>query len=177
MRLLLGLLMTLLVASCGAPAGEAPAADRDADVDFLTELMHRDAALLNLLDVGLGRRLDPSVVTATDQLRIDAIARVETAADQLSSWGEKVPATVRDHGSEHSGHHDIPSLDGMPTGDDLQALGRMPRAAFEAAFVALLRDSLEATSDLAGSHAADAAAVQALARDAEQSCDATLDAL
>ncbi len=179
MRLLASVLLFAVVTACGASSTEdAPSGDRATDIAFVTELMHRDAALLNLLDVALGRRLDPALVAATDQLRVDANARIETAADQLESWGEKVPKTVRDHSFEHSPDaHDIPSLDGMPTSDDLQELGQVPRAEFEAAFVALLRNSLEATRDLAVSHSADADAVATLARDAEKSCDAALQAL
>jgi uncharacterized protein (DUF305 family) len=179
MRLLASVLLLAVVTACGGSSTEdAPSGDRATDVAFTTELMHRDAALLNLLDVALGRRLDPAVVAATDELRVDANARIETSADQLESWGEKVPKTVRDHSFEHSSDaHDVPSLDGMPTGDDLQELGQVPRAAFEAAFVALLRDSLETTRDLAASHAADARAVQALARDTERSCGSALAAL
>ncbi|MGH3335732.1 MAG: hypothetical protein ACRDOZ_07925 [Nocardioides sp.] len=179
MRLLASLLLFAVVTACGASStDDAPSGDRATDIAFVTELMHRDAALLNLLDVALGRRLDPALVAATDQLRVDANARIETTADQLESWSEKVPKTVRDHSFEHSTDaHDIPSLDGMPTSDDLQELGQVPRAEFEAAFVALLRNSLEATRDLAVSHSADADAVATLARDAEKSCDAALQAL
>jgi hypothetical protein len=179
MRLLASLLLIAVVTGCGASStDDAPAGSRASDVAFVTELMHRDAALLNLLDVGLGRRLDPAVVTATDQLRLDATARIETSADQLESWGEKVPRTVRDHAFEHSSDaHEIPSLAGMPTGDDLQALGRVPRTRFEAAFVDLLRSTLEATRDLAAGLEADADAVAALARDATRSCDRALEAL
>ncbi len=126
MRLLVSLLLFAVVTACGASStDDAASGDRATDIAFVTELMHRDAALLNLLDVALGRRLDPALVAATDQLRVDANARIETAADQLESWGEKVPRTVRDHSFEHSTDaHDIPSLDGMPTGDDLQRLGQ-----------------------------------------------------
>jgi hypothetical protein len=182
MRRLLALLlagpMVVLVTSCGGSVYDPPDTDRADDVAFVTELMHRDAALLNLLDVALGRGLDPDVVAATEQLRSDAIARIETSADQLETWGKKVPQTVRDHGFEHSSDgDDIPSLDGMPTGDELQKLGRVPRAEFEAAFVALLRDTVQATRDLAGNRTPDAATVQRLARDAERSCASTLDAL
>jgi hypothetical protein len=182
MRRLLAVLLTstvlMLITSCGGSVYDPPDTDRAGDVAFVTELMHRDAALLNLLDVALGRRLDPSVTAATEQLRSDTIARIETSADQLETWGKKVPKTVRDHGFEHSSDgDDIPSLDGMPTGDELQKLGRAPRAEFEAAFVALLRDSVEATRDLAGNHTAEADSVQRLARDAERSCDSALDAL
>lgn len=179
MRLLLTVLLLAVVAACGeTPSEDAKAASRATDVAFVTELMHRDAALLNLLDVGLGRRLDPAVVAATEQLRADATARIETAADQLESWGEKVPKTVRDHAFEHSSDgHDIPSLDGMPTGDDLERLGRVPRAGFEAAFLPLIGNALEATRQLASSVEADAAAVADLARDTTRSCVTALEAL
>jgi len=179
MKLLVSLVLFAVVTACGASStDQAASGDRATDIAFVTELMHRDAAMLNLLDVALGRRLDPALVAATEQLRVDANARIETAADQLESWGEKVPRTVRDHAFEHSTDaHDIPSLGGMPTGDDLQKLGRAPRAGFEAAFVALLRRSLETTRDLAGTHVADAETVQTLARDAERSCDSAIQAL
>ncbi|MFL6002744.1 MAG: hypothetical protein ACJ72P_08040 [Nocardioides sp.] len=176
--LLLACPVLALVTACGGSMYDPPDTDRANDVAFVTELMHRDAALLNLLDVALGRRLDPSVASATEQLRHDAIARIEASAHQLETWGEKVPKTVRDHGFEHSSDGgDIPSLAGMPTGDDLHELGEVPPARFEEAFVALLRDSVEATRDLAGNHTPDAESVQRLARDAERSCDKALDAL
>ncbi|HEX5861072.1 MAG TPA: hypothetical protein VFY58_04475 [Nocardioides sp.] len=179
MRLLLTVLLLALVTACGeTPSEDAKAASRATDVAFVTELMHRDAALLNLLDVGLGRPLDPAVVAATEQLRVDATARIETAADQLESWGEKVPKTVRDHAFEHSSDgHDIPSLGGMPTGDDLERLGRVPRAGFEAAFLPLIANALEATRELASGLEADAAAVADLARDTTRSCATALEAL
>jgi hypothetical protein len=177
-RLLLALLVLTAAMACGgSSADEATGGDRATDVAFVTELMHRDAALLNLLDVGVGR-LDPSIAAASEQLRLDATARTEMSVDQLESWGETAPKTVRNHAFEHSSDQsDIPSLEGMPTGDDLQHLGQVPRAEFEAAFVALLRNSLEATRDLAVSHSADADAVATLARDAERSCDSALQAV
>jgi hypothetical protein len=176
-RLLPLVLVLAVVAGCGGSAHDPSDTDRATDVAFVAELMHRDAALLNLLDVALGRRLDPSVLAATEQLRPETIARIETSADQLESWGEKVPKTVRDHGAEHSSDHDIPELDGMPTSEDMQRLGGEPPAGFEAAFVELLGGALEATRDLAGGHIADAGSVATLARKAESSCDSALQAL
>lgn len=174
-RLLPWLLLAAVTGCGGSTEDEGQAGSRSADVAFLTELMHRDAALLNLLDVGLGRELDPEVAAVTDQLRVDMTARIEASADQLESWGEKVPRTVRDHGFEHStDQHDIPTLDGMPTGEDVQRLGRKSGAGFEAAFVDELRTGLDATCALAAGHRADADAVAALARDVAKSCDASL---
>lgn len=179
MRLLATLVLLVAVTACGTGStDEAPASSRSTDIAFLTELMHRDAALLNLLDVALGRPLDPKLTTATDQLRVEANARIETAADQLESWGEKVPKTVRDHSFEHSSDgHSIPSLEGAPTGDDLQRLDAVPLAAFEAGFTKLLVESLETTRELAGGADADAESVARLAEDATRSCDTALDML
>jgi Domain of unknown function (DUF305) len=179
MRLLLGFLVLGLITACGeSSGGGGEEGSRASDIVFVTELMHRDAALLNLLDVALGRPLDPELTAATDQLRVDANARIEAAADQLEAWNEKVPRTVRDHSFEHSTDaHDIPSLDGMPTGDDLQRLGGVPPAGFEAAFVGLLRKALEASRELAGAYSADADQVSSLARDAQRSCASGLKVL
>ena len=179
MRVFFAFLLLAFATACGSTStDDATAASRESDIAFVTELMHRDAALLNLLDVGLGRPLDPAVVAATEQLRLDATARIETAADQLESWGEKVPKTVRDHAFEHSSDgHDIPTLDGMPTGEDLERLGQVSRAGFEAAFVELLGNSLEKTRELASDLDADAKPVAALAEDASRSCDNALESI
>ena len=136
---------------CGDSAPDAPAEDGD-DAAFATELMYRDAALLNLLDVALGRELSPAVADAGEQLRIDTSERMTTAAELLGEWGEKVPVTSRDHGAEHSSDNDTSELEGMPTGRDLQRLGKLDGQAFEAAYVDLLTSTLEATRDFAAAH-------------------------
>ncbi len=122
---------------CGATDPTQPA-EGDDDAAFATELMYRDAALLNLLDVALGRELSPAVADAGEQLRIETSERMSTAAELLEEWGEKVPVTSRDHGAEHSSDNDVPELEGMPTGRDLQRLGKLDGEAFEAAYVDLL---------------------------------------
>ena len=68
-------------------------------------------------------------------------------------------------------------LDGAPTGEDLQALGNLPRKAFEEDFVALLTESLDSTLGLAEGHEAADADLDALARAAATSCQQGLDAL
>jgi len=176
--LVLGLALSLTAcADDNPPATEGGASDHAADVAFATELMHRDAALLNLLDVGLGRPLSDDVVAATDRLRLETTDRIETAADLFEEWGEKAPVTVRDHSAGHSSDHDVPTLDGMPTGEDLQELGGLSRKAFEPAFRSLLVDTLESTLGLAQGHEPGEPAVGGLVDDATGSCTAALDAL
>lgn len=185
MRLLLSFFLLIALVACGeSGAGPEDGGDRSGDVAFATELMHRDAALLNLLDAGLGRSFDPAVTAATDQLRVETVQRLETSADLLESWDAEVPVTVRDHSighgpdaEAHSSDLDVPSLDGMTTGDDLQALGEARGSAFESEFVRLLEESLSATRSVAeGFEAADGGAGD-LATEASSSCASALDAI
>ena len=164
-----------LLAGCGGGGAPDAPAEADDDAAFATELMYRDAALLNLLDVALGRELSPSVADAGEQLRIDASERMTTAAELLEESGEKVPVTSRDHGAEHSSDNDVPELDGMPTGRDLQRVAKLDGPAFEAAYVDLLTTALEATHDFADAH--DGPGGNALADAAVASCTQALDAL
>ncbi|MGH3362252.1 MAG: hypothetical protein ACRDOM_07310 [Nocardioides sp.] len=179
MRHLLALLVLVVLTACGDSGASSEAVgDRPTDVGFVTELMHRDAGLLNLLDAGLGRDLDPAVVAATDQLRIETVQRLEESADLLESWDAKVPVTVRDHsvGHGHSSDHDVPTLEGVPTGEDVQSLpARGP--AFEAEFVRLLTAALESTRSLAQSFDAAEPKAGDLAEAASTSCSTTLDAI
>jgi hypothetical protein len=167
-----------LLAGCGGAAPDAsPAGAEDADdVAFATELMYRDAALLNLLDVSLGRRLSPAVAGAGEQQRIDASERMTTASELLEAWGEKAPVTSRDHGAEHSSDNDVPELDGMPTGHDLQRLGELDGAEFESAYVELLTTTLEASRAFADAHDGSAESDE-LAASAVASAAAALEAL
>ena len=174
MRVLLALLLGLLLSACGA--SEPEATQGDDDPAFATELMYRDAALLNLLDVALGRELSPGVADAGEQLRIETSERMSTAAELLEQWGEEVPVTSRDHGAEHSSDNDVPELEGMPTGRDLQRIGKLDGPAFEAPYVDLLTTALEATREFADTHDGSSEEADELARAAVLSAAAALDA-
>jgi hypothetical protein len=175
LALALGLAVSLTACADDDPPATDGASDHAADVAFATELMHRDAALLNLLDVGLGRPLPDEVIETTDRLRLETTERIERAADLFEEWGEKAPVTVRDHSAGHSSDHDVPTLEGMPTGEDLQELGGLSRKAFEPAFRSLLVDTLESTMAL--SDAVSGGDVAALASDASASCEAAIEGL
>jgi hypothetical protein len=178
MRILLALLLGLLLTACGDTGSDTGSADgADSDAAFTTELMHRDAALLNLLDVGLGRELPGRLVAVSDQLRIETTDRMETAADLLEEWGEEVPKTVRDHSVEHSSDADVPELEGMPVGSELDRVAHLEGPELEAELAALLTSTLRATRDVAEAHDGPGKDAARLAEQASDSCSAALAAL
>ncbi len=172
--MLIGVVVTRGLRQCVRARDSAEA---DTDAAFATELMHRDAALLNLLDTGLGRDLDPRVAATGEQLRFDANDRMATAAELLEEWGEKVPVTSRHHSAEHSSDNDVPDLDGAPTGDDLRRLGKLDGQEFADAYVALLTTALEATREFADAHEPTEDQADKLAQAAVMSSSTALDAL
>jgi Domain of unknown function (DUF305) len=178
-RLLLALLLGACLTACGGEDGDggSGAADGPTDAEFTTELLHRDAALLNLLDVSLGRDLDPTLAATGEQQRLDANERMATGFALLEEWGEEIPATSRDHGAEHGSDGDVPVIDGMPTGEDLRALGRLQGQAFVDEYVALLASALESTRAFAEDHEGREAAADQLAKAAVASSQTALDAL
>jgi len=177
-RLLLALLVGALLTACGGDDGDgSAAADGPTDAEFTTELLHRDAALLNLLDVSLGRDLDPSLAATGEQQRLDANERMATGFELLEAWGEEIPATSRDHGAEHGSDGAVPVIDGMPTGEDLQALGKLQGQAFVDEYVALLTSALESTHAFAEDHEAREEAADQLTKAAAASTRSTLQAL
>ena len=176
-RALLALLLGLVLTGCGDDGGGSAAPEGDSDAKFATELLHRDAALLNLLDVSLGRDLDPGLAATGEQQRIDANERMTTVSELLEEWGEEVPPTSRDHGAEHSSDGDVPELDGMPTGDDLQKLAKLDGQEFVDQYVALLTTALEATAAFAEDHEGREQAADELAKAAVASAQQALEAL
>ena len=174
--LILVLVPLWLVTACGDDSTGGSSSD-ERDPEFATELLHRDAALLNLLDVSLGRDMPPPVVQASEQLRTDTNERMGTTIETLESWGEKVPLTSRDHGAEHSSDNDIPDLAGMPTGEDLQRIAKLNGQEFVEEYVTLLASTLEATKAFAEDEAARDRAADRLAEAAVASSQNGLDAL
>lgn len=163
-RALLALAVVLAFGACGdeGPADDASSADR---VAFTTELIHRDAATLVLLDASLGKPLPPKLATAVETVRLDATSRIEAAKDLLEEWGEEVPVTIRDHGVDHGVEVDAPEFPGAPTEEQVQALAGADD--WRARFTDLLRESLSSTEEAAAAWDGDDPQATELADNAE----------
>lgn len=103
----------------------------DADVAFASDMITHHAQALSMVDLTLDRPLDPEVQALAEDIREAQAPEIETMADWLTSWGEDVPATMRDH---VNGGHDMDDMSdnmdgmdhddmpGMMTADDIDEL-------------------------------------------------------
>ncbi|MCH1865599.1 DUF305 domain-containing protein [Nocardioides sp. CFH 31398] len=145
-------LLAGLLAGCGADdstASEQTLSDtdhNDADVTFAQDMIPHHAQALTLVDLTVGRDLDPGLTRIAEQIRAEQAPEIETMADWLGDWDEEVPETVRDHSNaghgggsatdamremDDEGH----SMEGMLTADQLETLEEAPDDEFASLWV------------------------------------------
>ena len=104
----LPLLLLASLTACGDDDAARPAlSDTEhtaQDVAFAGEMLQHHAQALAMVDLTLGRDLDPEVLALAEQIRDGQAPEIEQLSDWLVSWDEPVPATVRDHSL--AGHGD-----------------------------------------------------------------------
>jgi len=97
-----------------------------ADVTFATQMIQHHAQALSMVDLTVGRDLDPKVAALAEEIRQAQAPEIETMSDWIQEWGEEVPETVRDHanahGDGHSGGDTGTDMPGMMSADDMAAL-------------------------------------------------------
>lgn len=162
------LALAALVAGCGEdaapPLQERSASEHDADdVAFATAMVPHHAQALALVDLTLGRDLDPEVAALAEAIREAQVPEIETMSDWLVEWGEPVPATVRDHvNAGHDGHdpgevmEEMGGMDGsgdpmpgMLTAEELTDLAQASDAAFQDAWLAAMLRHHEGAVEMA----------------------------
>ena len=112
----------------------------DADVTFASDMITHHAQALSMVDLTLDRPQDPEIQALAEDIREAQAPEIETMADWLTKWGEKVPETMRDHANaghdmgdmsdsmDDMGHDDMP---GMMTADDIDELENTSDAEFQ----------------------------------------------
>lgn len=118
----------------------------DADVAFARDMIQHHAQALSMVDLTLGRPLDPEVERLAEDIRAAQSPEIETMSDWLTDWGVEVPETIRDHAN--AGHDmegmgdsmegmdaDVP---GMMTAEDMEALETASDAAFQTRWLELM---------------------------------------
>jgi len=108
----------------------------DADVDFATNMIPHHAQALQMVDLTMGRSLDPLVAALTEDIRDAQGPEIETMTDWLTAWGEPIPETPRDH--TNAGHDGTSGMDmsgdempGMMSSDELAELEAASDAHFQ----------------------------------------------
>jgi len=110
----------LALTGCGSDEPQndirtAPNGDEfsDADVAFATDMIQHHAQALQMVDMTVGRTLDPEVQQLTDDIRAAQGPEIELMAGWLTDWDMPVPETVRVDANA-GGHGDMEMDSDMP---------------------------------------------------------------
>jgi uncharacterized protein (DUF305 family) len=147
----------LLLAGCGSDTEDSAAPEpsntehNSADVTFATDMLPHHAQALSMVDLTLGRKLDPEVADLAEQIRNTQVPETETMVDWLTEWGEPVPETSRDHvnADSHDGMETDSDMPGMMSGEEMQALEDASDAEFEQLFLAMMIEHHEGAIEMA----------------------------
>ncbi len=130
-----------------------------ADVAFASDMIQHHAQALSMVDLTLDRDLDPEVQGLAEDIRAAQGPEIETMADWLTTWGEDVPETMRDH--VNSGHdtgdmsESLEGMDGMDempgmmTADDMSTLENASDAEFQDMWLQMMVEHHEGAVEMA----------------------------
>lgn len=127
--LALPLVLALTLSACGEdsePRVLSQTEHSSQDVAFAADMIQHHAQALSMVDLTLERPLDPEVEELAAQIRDAQAPEIELMSDWLVSWGEEVPATMRDHvNAGHDGHSPAESMEEMPEMDGMDMPGML----------------------------------------------------
>ncbi|HEU4514081.1 MAG TPA: DUF305 domain-containing protein [Nocardioidaceae bacterium] len=149
--------LTLTLAGCSStesPAGGDGDGFNDADVDFATDMIQHHAQALSMVDLTMGRELDPEMVELTEQIRAAQAPEIERMVDWLESWDEPVPETSRDHANAHAeGHGAGDAMDedmpGMMSAEEMTVLENAPESEFEELWLQMMIEHHQGAVEMA----------------------------
>lgn len=142
-----GLVALLLAAltACGGddsaePGAASDAAYNKADVQFASEMIQHHAQALQMVDLTVGRALDPDVQALAEAILGAQGPEIETMTTWLTDWGQPIPPTSRDHVNAEGGHGDTEAseLPGMLTAEEMTGLESASDAEFESLWLAAM---------------------------------------
>ena len=132
------------LAGCGSDSTDSPPATTTsangdvfnaADVTFATNMIPHHAQALQMVELTIGRTLDPDVGALTRAIRDTQAPEIELMTGWLTAWGKPIPETPRDHvnadddamgGMDMSGDE----MPGMMSDDELAELDAASDAEF-----------------------------------------------
>lgn len=172
--------LTLALAGCSSSESNASGKGfNDADVDFAGNMIQHHAQALEMVDLTMGRDLDPEVVRLTEQIRAAQTPEIEKMADWLVAWDKPVPETSRDHANAHSDGHGAEmnaDMPGMMSADEMSALEHASGEEFQSMWLTMMIEHHEGAVDMAKTEMEDGenAKAIALAKDIVSAQDAEI---
>jgi uncharacterized protein (DUF305 family) len=150
---------TLALTACGdsddSPDHEAHTASNgdsfnDADVEFASDMIQHHAQALAMVDLTIGRRLDPQVQRLAEDIRDAQGPEIEEMTDWLTAWDQPVPETVRDHANAHGGDMEMDSdMPGMMSAEQMAELEAAQGAEFQAMWMEMMIEHHEGAIEMA----------------------------
>ncbi len=143
----------LLLSACGEdptpvaePVVRSATEHNQSDVDFASDMIQHHAQALVMVDLAVGRDLEPEVLAVVETVREVQAPEIETMVGWLRDWDEEVPATMRDHvNAEHGdgpgdAHADDvgAELPGMANAEALAELAAADDEAFAESWLELM---------------------------------------
>jgi uncharacterized protein (DUF305 family) len=160
--------LTLALTGCGSDDNRSSSSTatalsttehNEADVDFATQMIQHHAQALSMVDLTVGRDLDPKVAALAEEIRQAQAPEIETMSDWLQEWDEEIPETVRDHanahGDGHSGADTGTDMPGMMSADDMAALEDATDAEFDEMWMEMMIEHHEGAVEMARTEEAD----------------------
>ena len=158
----LGIALVAGLTACGDDSEASTTAEvsttehNDADVAFASDMIQHHAQALSMVDMTLERPLDPEVQTLAEDIRDAQAPEIETMADWLTSWGEDVPETMRDHvnsghggGDASEGLEGMEDMPGMMSAEDMGALGDASDDEFQQMWLEMMVEHHEGAVEMA----------------------------
>lgn len=162
--MVLGLGLSLSACGEDEPADQ-PAASQtehnEADVEFAQSMLPHHAQALAMVDLTRGRQLDPEVQELADAIMAAQTPEIETMTDWLTSWGEEVPETTRDHmnAEGHGGGHgemgETSDMPGMMSEEEMSELQAADDAEFQAMWLDMMVEHHQGAIEMAQTEQAD----------------------
>ena len=153
--------LTLTLAGCSSSESSAGGSGHnDTDIAFASDMIQHHAQALEMVDLTLGRELDPEVVTLTEEIRAAQAPEIEKMADWLEDWDQPVPETSRDHANAHAEDHgESAELDtdmpGMMSAGEMDALENASAAEFQTMWLEMMIEHHEGAVEMAETEVAE----------------------
>ncbi len=134
----------------------------DADVEFATDMIQHHAQALSMVDLTMGRRLDPEVQQLAEGIRGAQGPEIEQMTDWLTDWDQPIPETVRDHANAHGeGDSEMDTdMPGMMSPEEMADLEAATGEGFQQMWLEMMIEHHEGAIEMAqaeqsdGEHAA-----------------------
>ena len=136
----------------------------DADVQFATDMIQHHAQALAMVDLTMGRQLDPEVQQLAEDIRMAQGPEIEKMTDLLTEWGQPVPETGRDHANAHGeGEMEMDSdMPGMMSADEMAELEAARGSEFQRMWLEMMIEHHDGAIEMAQTEQSDGENAEAI---------------